>query len=141
MKKLLLSLFLFSSVATANVQDVVKLSGPYAVDRTQAQNSVVHFYLPTNSVASIGLSGGDTFDKAKDNINGITTDITDNGYTVYINNSISPGDSSVVGINTHCGLTLSVVIHSLEKTTKPDQIRPKLSISATGCPEIQSKLK
>ena len=133
MKKIILGLLLFSSVTLANIQDVVKLSGPYSVDKKQAQDSVVHFYLPQNSVAMVGLSGGDKFAAAKDNSGSITTEISENKYTVYINNSLSSGGSSVVGINTICGVSVSVVIHSLDRASKPSQIKPKLSITSPGC--------
>ena len=137
MKKKFLSLLLFSSFASANTADIITLSGPYSVNHSQAQNSVVNFYLPDNSVATLGLSGGDQFATAVDNSSDISIKKSDNKYTIFINNNQKPGESSVIGVNTVCGISLSVVIHSLEKVSKAEQIKPKLSITSPGCEAIK----
>lgn len=138
MNKKFLGLLLFSSFVSANTPDIITLSGPYAVNKHEAQNSVVNFYLPDNSVATLGLSGGDQFASTVDNSPSISTKKSDNKFTIFINNNQKPGESSVIGVNTVCGLSLSVVIHSIEKVAKAEQIKPKLSITSSACPEIKS---
>lgn len=125
-------MLLFASAHT-QAQDIVELIGPYNVTAEQAQSSVVHFYLPSGSIGVVGLTGGDEFAEAE-TPSGIFDDISENKKTLFLRTQLSEGDSVTAGISTKCGLSLSVVIHTIAKSTNEGTIKPKLSINtASSC--------
>ncbi|MCG9554569.1 hypothetical protein L1D11_14655 [Vibrio sp. Isolate32] len=115
-------------VGTAHANDVVQLIGPYNVSFEKAQNSVVNFYLPQGSIGVVGLTGGDEFSEAQAPA-GIFETISKNKKTIFLKTKQDEGESASSGISTKCGLTLSVVIHTIAKTSAEGTIKPKLSIN------------
>ncbi|GHA33873.1 hypothetical protein ACFFLZ_06070 [Photobacterium aphoticum] len=143
MKKLLLALALIPSFASANViptlPDVVKLAGPYEITENEAQSSVIHLYIPENGIGVVGILGGDKFSVADDSSNSIQLSITDNENTVFIDNNLSVGKATTIGIGTYCGRSISISVHSIGNDSKAEQIKPKLAITSTACPASMAK--
>lgn len=115
-------------VGSAQANDVVQLIGPYNVSFEKAQDSVVNFYLPEGSIGVVGLTGGDEFSEAE-TPSGIFDDISENKKTIFLKTQLDEGESVTSGISTKCGLSLSVVIHTISKASVEGAIKPKLLIN------------
>ncbi|MGF1687322.1 hypothetical protein L4C36_11600 [Photobacterium japonica] len=143
MKKSLFALALIPSFAFANViptiQDVVKLAGPYEISASEAQSSVIHLYIPKDGVGVVGILGGDKFAVAEDNSAHIQLEITDTENTIFIDNNMSAGKVSSIGVGTYCGNSISITVHSIGTDSKAEQIKPKLSITSTACAASMAK--
>ncbi|MGF1806455.1 hypothetical protein L4C31_14500 [Aliivibrio sifiae] len=143
MKKILLILTLIPSFVFANptkgIDDVVQLVGPYKITEEQAQDSLIHLYIPENSIGVIGIQGGDKFADTRENSGKFSVKITDNESTIFINNDLDVGKVTSFGISTYCGTSISVSVHSITTNSKVGQIQPKLSILSTGCEVVGIK--
>ncbi|MDX1525886.1 MAG: hypothetical protein R3273_06565 [Pseudidiomarina maritima] len=137
MKKLIPLLFLTPGFAFAQtverIPDIVKLVGPYEITTAQAQSSVVHLYLPYSSVGVVGLSGGDTFIEAEENINNFDLEISKDKKSVFIYNSLSAGTSTTFVVTTACSISISVHLHSIKTDDPEKEVKPKLSLVSSPC--------
>ncbi|MZI94145.1 hypothetical protein F9817_13175 [Vibrio sp. CAIM 722] len=117
--------------------DVVQLIGPYSITAEQAMNSHVNLYVTNDSIATIGIDRGDSFESEHNNSGRISSTITKNKKAVIIKNNLKPGEKSTVAIITECGISISVTINSLDKKIETKEIKPKLQISSKACPEMK----
>lgn len=133
MKYLLLLLAFTPLIATAKVDEVVQLIGNYVVDKDKAQSSIINLYLPTKSVATVGINGGDSFDTVEEIHDNITAKYSSNKSSLFIKNSMSDGDITTIGASTKCGVSLSIVIHHIDIKAEDKNIQPKILINSKGC--------
>ncbi len=116
-----------------NLPDVVTLIGPYAINHTQAQNSVIHLKLPESGTAIVGFSGGDEFVEIWENTSRLSTKTSGNKKSLVVSSSLKPGNRNTVAVSTKCGLSLSLVIHGIEDESDAGSIQPKVIISTPDC--------
>lgn len=137
MKKLLLILmtlpFFANAQSVETIPDVVKLVGPYEITTQQAQSSVVHLYLPSDTTGVIGIQGEDKFADYSENTSHFSLSWTDDRKTVFMKNSMSAGSTAVFGVTTECGVSISIALHSIDLTKPENEIKPKLSLLSSPC--------
>ena len=130
---LLLTSFIVSAQTPSTIPDIVKLQGPYNISMELVQKSDVHLYIPDGGVATISLEGNDSFDTATDNTNRISAEIHKSGKAVLVKSDADGGYSYSIGLVTKCGKAISVTIHGLSPSTKPETVKPKLFITSANC--------
>ncbi|RUO49332.1 hypothetical protein [Pseudidiomarina donghaiensis] len=137
MKKLLPFLFLTPFAALAQsvpvVEDVVKAVGPYEISSLQAQNSVIHLYLPADSVGVVGITGGDTFVSAVENTSRFDLKISEDDKSVFLKNSMAVGSATTFALTTACGVSVSVYMHTVKIDDPEKKVAPKLSLTSSSC--------
>lgn len=136
-KFLALSVSLVSGFALAQtpkeVSDVVQLQGSYNASIEQVQKSVVNMYVPDGGVTVIDITGQDRFLSYTKNTNYLKADIKSSGKTVTIKSDVDDGYTQTLSLETLCGRSVSVNIIGLSSKVTPDNIKPKLLISAPSC--------
>lgn len=137
MKKLLPLLFLIPVVALAQpdatIKDIVRSVGPYEISTLEAQNSVIHLYVPTDSYGVVGMTGGDTFVEAVENMKDFDLDMSEDSRSVFLQNSLKPGVSTTMVLTTACGISVSIYMHSVSNTGPEEKVAPKLSLTSSPC--------
>lgn len=113
--------------------DVVQLQGSYNASIKQVQQSVVNMYVPDGGVAVIDITGQDRFLSYTKNTNYLKADIKSSGKTVAIKSDVDDGYTQTLSLETLCGRSVSVNIIGLSSKVTPDNIKPKLLISAPSC--------
>ena len=137
MRSIVLLLLIFSINAHSEsikvIHDIVKLAGPYLITDEQAQNSLIHLYVPKSSVGVVGFSGGDKVSTAQENHLHLSLNVTKDKNTIFITNNMKVGTVTNFGVNNLCGKSISIAVHSIGLNSKADEIQPKLSIKSKSC--------